>query len=146
MTQPTITMPDDARRVFREGFAPLLSTPGLLALREALATDDVRLTQGSTTIPPPLLCVMDWPVDGACALGYCGWRGEELETVGEVSEYFARACFDADQLLGEPAACRHYLNWFDETPRDQMLPIMLAEVDAVLAGRTEESAILTEVA
>lgn len=125
------------RMVWREGFAPLLSTLGLQALRNALLADDIRLTQGSTTTPPPLLCVHDWPVEAACALGYCGWQGEGLETVGEVEEFFARSCFDADQRLGEPAACRWFLNWFDDTPREQMRPLLLQEVERTLAQRFE---------
>jgi hypothetical protein len=123
------------RKVWREGFAPVLSTAGLQALRKALASDDGRLTQGATTTPPPLMCVQEWPVEGACALGYCGWQGDGLETVGEVEEFFARSCFEADQRLGEPAACRWFLNWFDDTPRDEMRRELLAEVNLVLAER-----------
>ena len=123
------------RMVWRDGFAPVLSTTGLLALRDALQTDDPRLSQGSTTTPPPLMCVQDWPVEAACALGFCGWQGESLETVGEVEEFFARSCFEADQRLGEPAACRWFLNWFDDTPRDQMRVELLAEVERSLIER-----------
>lgn len=116
------------RKVWREGVAPLLSTSSLEALRQALTNDDTRLIQGATTTPPPLQCVQDWPVEAACALGYCGWRGDGLETVAEVEEFFARICFEIDQRLGEPAACRWFLNWFDETPRDEMREQLLAEV------------------
>jgi len=123
------------RLVWRNGFAPVLSTAGLEALREALQLDDPRLTQGSTTTPPPLACVQDWPVEAACALGFCGWHGEGLETVGQVEEYFAQVCFEADCRLGEPAACRWFLNWFDDTPRDQMRQELLAEVERELANR-----------
>jgi hypothetical protein len=123
------------RKVWREGFAPVLSTTGLLALRRALSGDDGRLLQGSTTSPPPLMCVQDWPVEAACALGFCGWQGEGLETVGEVEEFFARACFEADQRLGEPAACRWFLNWFDDTPRDDMRRELLLEVNRTLGER-----------
>lgn len=126
------------RLVWRRGLAPELSTAGLEALREALIADDPRLTQGSTTTPPPLMTVLDWPVEAACALGYCGWQGDGLETVGEVEEYFARVCFEADQRLGEPAACRRFLNWFDETPRDEMRRELLAEVEQTLAERRPE--------
>ncbi len=125
------------QRVWREGFAPLLSTPSLMALREALASDDARLSQGSTTTPPPLMCVQDWPVEAACALGYCGWQGDGLETVGEVEEFFAKACYEADVALGEPAACRWFLNWFDDTPRGQMRRDLLNEVERVLTERVE---------
>ena len=123
------------RQVWRDGFVPVISTAGLESLREALSSDDPRLTQGSTTTPPPLMCVQDWPVEAACALGYCGWQGDDLETVGQVEEFFARACFEADQRLGEPAACRWFLNWFDDTPRDEMRRELLAEVELALAGR-----------
>ena len=123
------------RKVWREGVAPLLSNPGLKALQGALKNDDARLLQGSTTTPPPLQCVQDWPVEAACALGFCGWQGEGLDTVAEVEEFFARTCFEIDQRLGEPAACRWFLNWFDETPRDEMREQLLAEVQRALAQR-----------
>jgi hypothetical protein len=123
------------RKVWREGLAPQISTAGLDALRRALLNDDARLLQGATTSPPPLQCVQDWPVEAACGLGYCGWQGDRLETVAEVEEYFAKACFEADQRLGEPAGCRWFLNWFDETPREEMRRSLLAEVNRTLAQR-----------
>jgi hypothetical protein len=123
------------RQVWRDGFVPVISTAGLTALHDALQSDDPRLTQGSTTTPPPLMCVQDWPVEAACALGLCGWLGDELETVGQVEEFFARLCFEADQRLGEPAACRWFLNWFDDTPRDRMRRELLGEVERALAAR-----------
>src|SRR6516225_8882065 len=112
------------RKVWRDGLAPLISTAGLEALERALSTDDARLLQGATTTPPPLQCVQDWPVEAACALGYCGWQGEGLESVAEV-----------DERLGEPAACRWFLNWFDETPRDEMRSLLLTEVNRTLGRR-----------
>jgi hypothetical protein len=123
------------RKVWRDGFAPVLSTAGLQELRKALVRDDARLTQGATTTPPPLQCVLDWPVEGACALGYSAWQGDGLESVGEVEEFFARACFEADQRLGEPAACRWFLNWYDDTPREEMRTLLLSEVNRTLAER-----------
>ena len=126
---------DSWRQVWRDGLAPLISTQALEVLRTALVNDDSRLLQGATTSPPPLQCVQDWPVESACALGFCGWQGEGLETVAEVEEYFARLCFEVDQRLGEPAACRWFLNWFDEAPRDEMRRQLLAEVQRTLAQR-----------
>jgi hypothetical protein len=87
-----------------------------------------------------LQCVQDFEVEAACALGYCGWQGEGLETVGEVEEFFARMCFDIDQRLGEPAACRWFLHWFDKTSRDQMRTELLEEVDRTLSERAMASA------
>ncbi len=129
------------RNVWRKGFVPVLSTKGLGDLRDALHNDDLRLVQGATTSPPPLMCVQEWPVEACCALGYCGWQGEGLTTVGEVEEFFARCCYEADERLGEPAACRWFLNWFDDTPREAMRRELLAEVELALAERFPEVAV-----
>lgn len=123
------------RLVWRKALAPRLSAPGLVALRQALLGDDERLLQGATTSPPPLMCVQDWEVEGACVVGYCGWQGDGLRTVGEVEEYFVRVCFEVDQALGEPAACRYFLNWFDEQPREEVRRELLAEVKRELKRR-----------
>ena len=128
------------RLTWRDGFAHVLSTDALTALADGLRRDDPRITQGSTTTPPPLICTQDWPVEAACCLGFAGWQGEGLTTVGEVEEYFARACFEADQRLGEPAACRWFLNWFDDTPRDEMRRQLLGECELALKGRGVETA------
>ena len=69
---------------------------------------------------------------------FCAWQGEGLETVGEVEEYFARQCSDADRRLGEPAACRHFLNWFDDASREEMRQQLLAEVERALAERCDD--------
>lgn len=131
------------RRVFREGFAPLLTRSQLEALRDAIRNDDRRLIQGATTSPPPLMAVADWPVEGACLLGHCGVTecgGFGVAKVGQVEEVFARLCFEADRRLGEPAACRFLLNSFDNWNRDEMRHLMLPEVELALAGRPEEDA------
>jgi hypothetical protein len=126
------------RKVWREGVAPLFSTCSLEALQHGLTGDDPRLLQGATTTPPPLACVQDWPVEAACLIGYAGWQAEGLESVGEVEEFFARMCFEIDNRLGEPAGCRWFLNWFDETPRDEMRRLLLAEVNRAIAGRHDD--------
>ncbi len=120
---------------FRQGFAPSLSTPGLEALAKALRDDDPDLLQGATTLPPPLPCVQDWPVEGACAITYCGWKGDGLQTVGEAEEFFARTCCECDQRLGAPASCRFALTGWDETPRDEARELLLPVVEALLAER-----------
>src|SRR5438093_93489 len=127
------------QKVWRDGFAPGISTRGLRALRKALLADDARLTQGATTVPPPLASVIDWPVEAACVLGFGAWQGDGLETVGDVEEFFSRLCYEADCRLGEPAACRWFLNWYDEVPREEMRREMLAEVNRVLARRQATS-------
>jgi hypothetical protein len=119
------------REVWRAA-ARLLSRPGLLALRDALAANDQRLLQGGTTTPPPLLVVAEWPVEAACALAYCGWQGDGLNTVSEVEEFFARMCAEIDRSVQEAAGCRWFLNWFDETPRPEMIAAFLPEVELAL--------------
>lgn len=123
------------RKVWRDAAAPLLPVAGLEALRAAVLADDPALIQGATTTPPPLMCVQDWPVEAACALTYAGWKGAGLETVGEAEEFFARTCFEIDRRLNEPAGCRWFLNWFDETPRAEVLRELLPEISRELARR-----------
>src|SRR4051794_29041840 len=105
------------RHVFREGLEPVVSTPGLRALHQALLTDDRRLIQGATTTPPPLRCLQDCAVEGACMTAFPFWQGDGLKTVAETEEAFAEACYEMDARLGEPAACRHLLNAYDSWPR-----------------------------
>lgn len=123
------------RKVWREGVKPLLSVAHLEALHKALATDDVRLLQGATT-NPPLMTVADWDMEGACLIALCGWQGDGLRSVGEVEEFFARMCFQIDEAMGEPAACRFLLSWFDETPRAEMIALLLPEVKMSLVEKT----------
>lgn len=123
------------RKVWRDGVEPLLSIDGLRALQTALMTDDSRLLQGATTTPPPLQCVQDWPVEAACPIAFCGWLGDGLTTVAQVEEFFARICFEIDLRCGEPAACRWFLNWADETPRDEMRAKLLDEVRLAIEQR-----------
>jgi hypothetical protein len=123
------------RKVWRDGLVPQISTRGLLAIKRGLVEDDARLTQGETSVPPPLESVLDWPIEGACVLGYGAWQGDGLETVGEVESLFAEACFEADRRVGEPAAMRYFLSWYDDVPRDEMRRQMLGEVNRELSRR-----------
>jgi len=128
------------RQVWRAGFAPALPAAGLEALAAALAADDPRLLQGSTTAPPPLMCHQDDPCAGACALGFVGWLdGTDRHTVGQVEEFFAHAFDEATGRVGDFEPVRDFLNWFDHTPRDVMRAELLAEVERELARRREET-------
>jgi hypothetical protein len=123
--------------VVREGFFPGLSTKALEGVLPLLKANDPRLCQESTTEPAPLMCVQDWPVKAACFLGLCGWAERDFQetTVGDIEGFFATQCFQADQRLGEPAGCRWFLNWHDDSPRDRMLLELVGEVEAELARR-----------
>ncbi|MCI0685316.1 MAG: hypothetical protein L0Y71_24725 [Gemmataceae bacterium] len=120
------------QRVWREGLVPRLSRRSLQALKTALLRDDPRLIQKRTMTPPPLLGLHDAEVEAACALGLCGWQGDGCATVGALEAYFDELCTAADEALGEPAACRHFLDWFDATPRYTMRRLLLAEVEHAL--------------
>jgi hypothetical protein len=130
------------QRVFRIGIVPQLTVKGLQGLKMALERDDSRLITGATTNPPPLQCMADQPVEGCCPLCYALLDGLKpyAVSVGPLEERFAGACWEADQLLGEPAAMRYFLNWVDETPREQMRRKLLAEVELALAERVKEPA------
>ena len=128
------TASESWRVVFRQGLVPVLSDKALAALRDGLANDDPALLQGQTTDPEPRSYVLDWPCYGGCAISFAGMRGEGLGTVGEVEEFFARACFEIDTRLG-PASCRWFLNFWDETPRAEAVPVLLAEVELAIEKR-----------
>jgi hypothetical protein len=68
-------------------------------------------------------------------LGYCGWLGDGLATIGEVEEFFGRLCWEADKALGEPAGIRWLTNWYDETDRPEMIRELLPEVVRSIAMR-----------
>lgn len=125
------------RIVWRDGFLPSIPTEGLLALKKGLEDDDPRLLQGATTQPPPLMCVAAWPVEAADPIGFAYFVGvrQGSATVGETESFFAATCFEADQRLGEPAACRHALNFIDDAPRDEMRASLLEEVCIALVER-----------
>jgi hypothetical protein len=128
------------RRVWREGIAPQLSRSALLALQSALRRDDARLLQGVVTAPPPLEANGNCAVVGGCAIGLCGWLGEGHARVDAVEEYFTDICAAADVVLGEPATCRFFLNWFDDAPRAEMRRELLPEVTRALLGNTSVAA------
>lgn len=123
------------QRIWRVGLAPQLPTEGLEALRQALVKDDPRLLQQFTTNLPPVKSLKNSKIEGACALGYCAWQGEGLKRLGQVLDRFERICTAADEAVGELAACDHFLNWFDQTPRQEMRRRLLAEVQLALSQR-----------
>src|SRR5262249_14284745 len=124
------------RKVWRGGFSPLFFTVGGGGLGGGLENHPTPAPHRSGPPPPPPVSLAEWAAgEAACALVFCAWKGEGLETVGEGEQFFASFCFDADSPLGEPAACRYFLNWFDDTPRTQMRQELLAEVELVLAQR-----------
>lgn len=120
------------QRSWRLGFAPLLNEAGLGALLAALESDDPRLTQGATSEPLPVAIFHDCAVEKACAVGFCLWQGTGHDRVGTLHLAFRRLCASADDLLDEPLATVAFLNWFDQTPRDEMRRQLAAEIVRLL--------------
>jgi hypothetical protein len=123
------------QKVWREGVAPELSTPALLALRDALVNDSPELCQLVTTQPPPMPSWYECDVCAACLIAFAGWQGEGLSTVEQVEEFFARVCDRANVRLGEEGAVRYLLGWFDLTPRERMRVELFSEVELALTVR-----------
>lgn len=142
------------RQIWRDGIVPELTRDNLLVLRHALASDDPRLMQRGTTMPPPLMCVQGWPVEAACLLAYPGVVAaggfaldydadrkpilpfrEDAATVAQAEDSFARLCSAADRRVGEAGAVRHLLGFWDDGLRDDVRVEMLTEVNFNLRER-----------
>lgn len=141
------------RRVWREGVLPQLTRDDLLVIEKALENNDSRLVQHVTTRPPPIACVQDWPCECACLWGFIGaFRLGGLPdeapgdgvTVGEVEEFFARLSYEVDRRLGEAAASRWFLNFWDDNPREQVFKEMLEEVRMNLEEVEADECIVVE--
>jgi len=124
---------------WRLGFARVLSDEALRAIEDALYRDSAALIQRRTTSPDPVISNADEPCTGACLVSYGGLAGHKLLTVGQVERYFAACCQAASVLLDEhfhDTLCfQYFLNWFDDTPRDEVRAAMLAEVRLELFRR-----------
>jgi hypothetical protein len=128
------------RKVFREGIVPQVSVAGLQNLAQALERDDPRLLQGVTSNPPALACMANDPVEGCCAWCFLllDHKRPYQVSVGALDQRFAESCFKASQLCGEAGSARYFLNFLDETPRDEMRKLLLVEVLAALVGRQSQ--------
>lgn len=113
------------------GIAPLLPTAGLKALREALVSGDPELIRKHTVLERPQDGDKDWTEPrpaGACAIGYCGWKGMSLERCGRVDQFVL--------AVGTAAGgATAFLTWYDGQPWDVVRPALLAEVEHELAAR-----------
>jgi len=146
MTCDTLVSPDEPltrynpkypayEKVFKKGFAPGISTNGLLALLQALEADSPDLIRGGTLLPVPYILRLDDPVEAACAIGYCGWKGEGLNTVNDVEHYFGNQCSNASQRMGQELSSGWFLNWWDDNPREVVVPKLRDMVVEVLEER-----------
>jgi hypothetical protein len=58
-----------------------------------------------------------------------------METENFLQGEFSRICHAIDMEIGEPAACRYLINWWDETPRNLARAQLLPEIDRELDRR-----------
>jgi hypothetical protein len=136
-------METDANRLptwqwaFERGIAPVLSTGSLEYLERLLAEDSPQLVQHVVALPaqPEL---QDGPADAFCALGACG-AAEGLETPRELCDFFQSVFAEAGRRLGDVLAPRDFISFYDDTPREEMVPALLAVVRGVLSGREDRS-------
>jgi hypothetical protein len=136
----TIAFATAWQRVWRLGIAPQLTTEGLQGLKAALERNEPRLITGATLLPAPLQPELNSPVQGCCPLCYGlldGLQPGEV-SVGLLEQGFAAACRKADELLGEPASVRYFLNAVDEWSRDELRQNLSPEIEWALAQRAEK--------
>lgn len=145
------------RKTFRKGILPALwekaggrvgyATALRAVERHLLDDEDGTMCQGNTTEALGDSHSVrdfpgrgDYPCDAASFLAFLAWKGglvkakHERATINEVEEAFAEMCFLIDKNMGEPAACRWFLNWFDETPMSSVRQPLLREVMRALSA------------
>jgi hypothetical protein len=132
---------ESARYVFLNGVAPSFDVPALTALRNGLAADDARMTQGRTVLPTPTDPGDPRPAACGCPVVYAAWKGEGVRGVGALDERFAAVCRNTERQTGVPHAAAEFLNWWDETPRAEARPVLLEWVELALAQATAETAV-----
>jgi hypothetical protein len=57
--------------------------------------------------------------------------------LGHIEEGFAEASYQCGKRLGEQSIVRYFLNWYDETPRNEMRAMLLPVVREVIQTRKE---------
>lgn len=125
------------RYCLQHGLLPLLEADTIGAMLAALQGGQVA--PGDTCIPEPLQANADLPVTECCIMalpGLLAHGGFGQATVGQVETAFARLCGQVDARLGQPAATRYLINWFDETPPAVSLPLVAEELRIEIQRRT----------
>lgn len=134
------------RDAFRRGVAPALGRRRLEALARALESDDPRLCQEVTVVPSPASIraggsgSADLSVAplSACAVGLAAWDADRLATVGDVTDAFEAVAAVTERLTGDRSALSHFLRFWDETPRRELFPLVLAEARLWLSSLPAE--------
>lgn len=124
------------QRAFRDGIAPNLSDNELACLAEGIRNKDERIVNGCGIVPEPSPMNSAKTPTHADPVNYAIWVGnKDVQTVGDLEERSARVMFEADQILGQPAAVRYLLNWIDDNPLETTMPQLLALVEEIIRAR-----------
>ena len=123
-------MKKDWRHAFR-AIAPDLPTEGLQALVEEIRTHGDRLCQQSVTQPKsPYHGFEDDTPEKACVIGFCGWQGLGLHTVGQVHAYYIAFGQTSHKEIVD------FVDWWDSLPSQALgEQLLLAEVERELHRR-----------
>lgn len=141
---PTPDMPETADLpeglyVWRYAISPLMDTTQLNALLKALRSNDHRLLQGRTALPPVGNSNKATLCRGACPVGFCGLAGG-LKTVAEVEAFFFAVCNTvAANMPGTCSPCRFFLAWWDESDREEARTQL---ADLIEQGLLEREAVI----
>lgn len=117
------------RLVWRQGFAPKISTVGLQALLKALEEDDQTLIQGNTVYP------QEGQPEACCLIAYAGWKGDGLKSTVDIVDYFDRLCAGADEAFKNPLEGYYFFKWFDDQKREEFRRELIPEIKLALEKR-----------
>lgn len=126
------------RRYFRHGIAPLVENAQLEYVLGILKSDSEKMCQGDTVILRKVIAESgltyyhgDLPPVSGCFVSLIHMSDEKL-TANEVDAKFG------------PFLCRvglnhglssHFINWFDDSPREEVRRELIAEIELVLDAR-----------
>lgn len=133
--------------VWRHGVGPELTAEELAPLRRALACDSPLVIQRDTAQPHPDAGPHVAP-HRCCPLGYAGWRGAGMATVGDVDGWLAELILAADARLEDAYRTGRLawqlrtdpdlLGWICRAPREEMRRGLLSEIDGELTRRAAQ--------
>lgn len=123
---------NDAARCVLHRLLGLVSRPTVESLREALASDDLRLIQRES-VRPGSHDAGELDCEGACLIGFLGWREAGAVRVWQVDRQFYRLCNDLLRASPTWLPAFPLVTYWDDTPRDEAFAAVLAEVEAYLA-------------
>jgi len=118
------------------GITSLLTRPVLRKLQQIVQADDTRLLQGRSIEPPPIAAppaasTLGSAPEGGCLLTLVGILAG-YSTVGEALDYSAKLQLDLRETFGDLAVDK-FMDWYDATPRAQLLRVLDSELATALA-------------